>query len=127
VVHYDASNNEIAGAGAVNSQSVKLDEAWYTNNGGGFGAVAEHFVEDASYIKLKELALSYDFSSSVIAKTKYFKGITLGVFGRNLWLKTKYSGVDPETSLSGATDAQGMDYFNNPSTKTFGVNLKFNF
>ena len=127
VVHYDANLNEVSGSGSANTTSVKLDEAWYSGNGGGFGAVAEHFVENASYIKLRELSLSYDFSSSTLAKTKYFKAITLGVFGRNLWLKTKYSGVDPETSLSGATDAQGMDYFNNPGTKTFGVNLKFNF
>jgi hypothetical protein len=58
---------------------------------------------------------------------KFVKGANVGVFGRNLWLKTNYSGVDPETSLTGASDAQGIDYFNNPGTKTFGVNLRINF
>jgi hypothetical protein len=127
VVHYDDNMNEVAGSGSANTKSVLLDQNWYQGNGGGFGAVNEHFIEDASYIKLKELSFGYDFPTSIVSKTKYFKGITASVFGRNLWLITKYTGVDPETSLSGATDAQGLDYFNNPGTKTFGVNLKFNF
>ncbi len=127
IYHYDANGNEVAGSGAANTQSVKLDEAWYSGNGGGFGAVAEHFVDDASYIKLKELALNYDLAPCIYSKCKFVKGASVGVFGRNLWIKTKYNGVDPETSLTGATDAQGIDYFNNPGTKTFGINLRINF
>jgi hypothetical protein len=42
-------------------------------------------------------------------------------------LQTKYSGVDPETSLVGSGNAQGLDYFNMPGTKSyaFGLNAKF--
>jgi len=126
VYHWEGAN-EVAGAGVANTKSVALDEAWYTGNGGGFGNVAENFVEDASYIKLKELSLSYEIAPCLYSKMKFVKGANVGVFGRNLWLKTKYSGVDPETSLTGASDAQGIDYFNNPGTKTFGVNLRINF
>jgi len=47
--------------------------------------------------------------------------------GRNLWLKTPYSGIDPETSLLGASNGQGIDYFNMPGTKamTFGLRIGF--
>jgi hypothetical protein len=59
--------------------------------------------------------------------TKYIKGITIGFVGRNLLLWTKYKGVDPETSLVGGNKAQGLDYFNSPGTKSYGINLKVNF
>jgi hypothetical protein len=62
-----------------------------------------------------------------MAKSKYVKGVSFGFVGRNLLLWTKYKGVDPETSLTGSGNAQGLDYFNNPGTKTYGVNLKLNF
>ena len=48
--------------------------------------------------------------------------------GRNLLLFTKYTGVDPETSLTGAgSNINGFDYFNNPGTKSYLINLKAGF
>ena len=44
-----------------------------------------------------------------------------------LFLSTKYTGVDPETPLSGTTNAQGADYFNMPNTRSFTFNLRANF
>jgi hypothetical protein len=53
-------------------------------------------------------------------------GITVGFTGRNLALWTKFPGVDPETNLTGVTNGRGLDYFNNPGTKSFMFNIKFN-
>ena len=56
------------------------------------------------------------------------QGISVFATGRNLWLSTDYTGVDPETSLTGAgSNVGGFDYFNMPSTKSYilGVNLSF--
>ena len=39
--------------------------------------------------------------------------------GRNLFLWTDYNGIDPDTNLTGSTNALGLDYFNNPSTRSF--------
>jgi hypothetical protein len=51
--------------------------------------------------------------------------VDLGMVGRNLWLSTKYPGVDPETSLTGASsNIGGFDYFNNPGLKSFMFNIK---
>jgi hypothetical protein len=47
--------------------------------------------------------------------------------GKNLLLITPYSGIDPETNLQGATNGQGMDYFNNPGTKSYMFGLKVTF
>lgn len=129
LVHFDSSGNEVAGAGAMNSKSVPLNEAWYLGDGGGFGNLNEAFIEDASYIKLREVSLSYNFGK-LLTKRKdnpFVKGLTAGVFARNIIIWTPYHGIDPETSLTGATSSQGMDYFNNPGTSSYGLNLKFKF
>jgi TonB-linked SusC/RagA family outer membrane protein len=116
---------EVAGAGASNTTAVPLDEAWYLGNGGGFGAQTETFIDDGSYVKLREVTLSYDFKG--FKESKFIRGITVSTFARNIILWTPYKGIDPETSLTGATNAQGIDYFNMPGTSSFGLNLKFHF
>jgi hypothetical protein len=51
----------------------------------------------------------------------------VGVSGRNLLLFTKYSGIDPETNLSGTSNSLGRDYFNMPNTKGVEFNIQVNF
>ena len=108
---------------ATNDTKVALDQSWYQGNGGGFGSQAEDFVEDGSYIKLRELALSYSLNKKFFKGTP-IQGLDISFIGRNLWLNTKYTGVDPETSLTGSGNSQGMDYFNMPNTRSFGFSLK---
>jgi hypothetical protein len=62
-----------------------------------------------------------------IGKGKVLKAGQIYFSGRNLWIDTPYTGIDPETNLQGATNAQGMDYFNNPGTKTVLMGLKLTF
>ena len=50
----------------------------------------------------------------------------LSIVGRNLWYSTDYNGVDPETSLTGVGNGQGVDYFNMPSTRSVMAKLKLN-
>jgi hypothetical protein len=127
LVHYDNTGAEVAGLGSQNSTKVALNEAYYrTGIGSGFN-INEPYVEDASWTRLREVAIGYSLPSKLMAKSKYVKGVSFGFVGRNLLLWTKYKGVDPETSLTGSGNAQGLDYFNNPGTKTYGVNLKLNF
>ncbi len=107
--------------------NVLLDQSWYQSVGGGFGPVAEQFVKSASWIKWRELSLSY------LLKLKDSKlgveSITFTGTGRNLWLWTeaKDLGQDPETNLTGGSNGRGLQYFNSPNTKSilFSVNLKF--
>ena len=111
---------------ATNTKSVPLSEAWYRGNGGGFGSQSEEFVEDASYIRLRELTVSYNFPSSLLSGSLVSK-VGLTFTARNLWLSTPYTGIDPETSLVGNGNGQGMDYFQFPNTKSyvFGLSLGF--
>lgn len=115
-------DGNIVSDGSTNTVSVPLNEDWYLDNGGGFGIVAEHFVEDGSSVRLRELNLAYEFTPSFLEKTP-FRTLNIGFTGRNLWLSTKYTGVDPDTNLMGANNAQGLDYFQMPNTKSFMFNL----
>ena len=86
----------------------------------------EPFIYDASYIKLREMTLSYNIPSKVLKKTP-FEGISFTAYGRNLFiLHTKLDNVDPESNYNNG-NGQGLEYGSLPSRRTFGlsVNLKF--
>jgi TonB-linked SusC/RagA family outer membrane protein len=96
---------------------VALDQAWYTATGGGFN-VNGPFVEKANWSRIREITLSYSFNSPNFRSATKLQGITIGVTGRNLALWTPYTGIDPETNLTGANNGRGIDYFQNPNTKS---------
>ena len=50
----------------------------------------------------------------------------VSIVGRNLWYSTDYNGVDPETSLTGVGNGQGVDYFHMPSTRSVMFKLNLN-
>ena len=116
--------------GSVNTKQVELDQNWYTGNGGGFGAVDEHFVESTSWIRLRDVSLTYSFPEKLRGP---FKGVDLTVAGRNLLLFTPFDGIDPETSLTGsagnatAKNGFGLEYFNFPNTKSVTGTVRFRF
>ena len=107
---------------------VLLDQSWYQSVGGGFGPVGEQFVKSASWVKWRELSLSY-FLSLKDSEILGLESVTFTATGRNLWLWTedKTLGQDPETNLTGGSNGRGLQYFNSPNTKSFlfSVNLKF--
>lgn len=105
---------------------VALTEEWYTSTGGGFGPVGEQFVEDATWTRLRELTLSYSLRMPALKKAIKVSSIDLAVTGRNLFLWTDYSGIDPETNLTGVSNGRGLDYFNNPNTRSFVFSAAFN-
>ncbi|MEM9299523.1 MAG: SusC/RagA family TonB-linked outer membrane protein [Bacteroidota bacterium] len=89
----------------------------------GFGGLGEGNIQDGSWIRLRELSLSYSLPNSVLSSTP-FKSASLSLIGRNLWLETSYEGIDPETNLTGASNGFGLDYFNNPNTRGYAVKLR---
>ncbi|MCB0372568.1 MAG: SusC/RagA family TonB-linked outer membrane protein [Muricauda sp.] len=105
---------------------VALDADWYSDLGGGFGAVGEQFVEDASWTRLRELSLFYTIPQRLI-KNIGFANMEIGVTGRNLALWTKFEGVDPDLNLTGASKGRGLDYFTNPGTKSYLFTIKVGF
>ncbi|RLD88951.1 MAG: hypothetical protein DRJ09_07390, partial [Bacteroidetes bacterium] len=91
----------------------------------GFTGPTIDYLEDASWIRLRDLTLSYNFNNML--KDSFVKNLELYFTAKNLWLSTPYTGVDPETSLLGASNAQGMEYFNMPGTKSYLIGVRFAF
>ena len=52
-----------------------------------------------------------------------FTTLDVSVSGRNLKTWTDYTGIDPESNLNGQTLGQGLEYFNNPQTRSFAFNF----
>jgi TonB-linked SusC/RagA family outer membrane protein len=125
--HLDGDGNLVT-SGVVNTDVVKLDEDWrfWSGLGSGFTGPSEDYVEDAGWVRLRELTLAYNFSN-LVSDVKWIKRLEVYFTGYNLWISTPYTGIDPETSLLGSSNAQGFDYFNMPGTKsyTFGVKVGF--
>jgi outer membrane receptor protein involved in Fe transport len=114
-------------AGPGKGKSVTLDEGWYTDLGSGFGQVSQQFVEDGSFAKLRELSLTYTLKTPWLSRGFGFQTADLRFAGRNLHTWTKYSGIDPETNLAGAEVlVRGIDYFNNPQTRSFVFSIGLN-
>ena len=85
------------------------------------------FVYDASYVKLREINLTLDFPSRWLGDNKYVKGLSLGLYGRNLWIIDKnLPYADPEDGLSSG-NVQGYQSGSYPTTRTVGVNLNLKF
>ncbi len=102
---------------------VALDADWYTDLGGGFGANTSQFVQDASWTRLREVSLGYELPKDVVSKLG-LTSLDFSVSGRNLVLWTDIEGVDPESNLTGASKGRGLDYFTNPSTKSYLFTLR---
>ena len=114
-VKADGTSNDIA-------ISAKNYYQKYLGDGGG---ASEEAVTDVNWIRLRDVTLSYDFN---VKKFTAINSAQLSFTGRNLWLDTNYKGVDPETSLTGAgSRINGLDYFNNPGSKSFIMTLKVGF
>ncbi|HYG40924.1 MAG TPA: TonB-dependent receptor [Cytophagales bacterium] len=88
---------------------------------------SSRFIEDGSYLRLKNLTIGYTLPSKY---TKRIKVSSTRIFcsGSNLWTYTNYSGGDPEVStLDGSTSAQGTDLFTLPQVSTLMIGLTVGF
>ena len=86
----------------------------------------EPYIYDASYIKLRELTLSYALPAKLLSKTP-FQAVSFTAYGRNLWIiHSKLKNIDPESNYNNG-NGQGFEYGSLPSRRTFGfgLNLKF--
>jgi TonB-linked SusC/RagA family outer membrane protein len=89
-------------------------------------SIAEANVYDASYVKLRELVISYNLPRA-FAKRLKLQDATLSLTGRNLWIIHKnVPNIDPEASITSG-NAQGVEAYSLPTTRSFGLNLSLKF
>jgi hypothetical protein len=89
--------------------------------------VSSRFIEDGSYLRVKNITLGYTIDRGVLDKTM-FSSVRMYLSAQNLFTFTNYSGLDPEVNYRGDDNSViGTDFFTFPQAQVFtlGVNLKF--
>lgn len=111
-----------------NTTPVIIDQQFVNNY---FYNVSSNFVEDGSYIRLSYVTVSYDFSKLMkkLGSSNPIKGLKCSLTGRNLFLWTKYTGVDPQVmpDADRGTGSMGIDQYSVPSLRSFNFNVNVTF
>ncbi len=112
---------------ALNDPTVPLAEQARVVAGrtAAFGATAAGFIEDAEFLKLRELSLTY-YAPDAMARAMRMSRLSFTVTGRNLATITGYTGIDPEVNGNGQSDLP-IDFLTQPPVTfwTFRVNMGF--
>jgi len=116
----------------VTDEAIANPEESITNA----AAVSTRYLKDASFLRLNNLSLGYNFNTSALKINNWVKALRLSVTGQNLFVITKYNGYDPEvnidrsiqtTSAGYGTSSYGVDYQSYPKAKTVLVGLNVTF
>jgi len=96
----------------------------YAKTDGNYNA---NYIEDAKFIKLREVSISYSFKDILPSLNQtYVKDLIIGLSGRNLWTSTPYTGADVELNSNGGRSlTRGWDFLTlmNPKVYTFWMRL----
>ena len=85
--------------------------------------INQEYTYDDSYIKLREARLSYELPSRLAARFNA-QGLTLSVFGRNLFTQTNVPNIDPEFTYGTGND-QGLEFAPMPTNRSIGVSIQY--
>jgi hypothetical protein len=131
---FNASKGETEGMYDLKNQSVRVIDRWRipgqitdVPKANFYLQPSSYFIENGSYLRVKDITLSYNFTGSFLKKI----GVTrLQPYftAHNLLTLTKYSGMDPEVNQWGDSGAvQGIDWGTYPHSKSFvfGINIEF--
>jgi TonB-dependent starch-binding outer membrane protein SusC len=100
---------------------------------GNYARATTKWVEDGSFVRIKNISLTYNLPAKVLAAQKFLKGARVTISAQNVVTWTNYSGMDPEVGsyvgrdTSPANQAIGLDYGRYPLTPIYTFNLGINF
>jgi TonB-linked SusC/RagA family outer membrane protein len=91
-----------------------------------FRNIDESSIFDASYVKLREVKLSYNLPAKWLRPLS-LQGVSVSLVGRNLWIIHRNTvDIDPEVAFN-TGNGQGLESLSNPSTRSYGINLNVKF
>jgi hypothetical protein len=115
-------SREILNAWSTSNTSLNIPRLSKSDPNGNFATPSDWYLEDASYLRIKNVTVSYDMSG-LIQKVNYFnqRNSKMSVYfsGENLHTFTKYSGMDPETG--------GYDTMTYPVSRVLSFGLKLTY
>jgi len=116
----DNGGVKINGVDAHGNAVTTLDpQKWYSVA----SQTVSEYIYSATVVRLREISLGYRFDF----KHGFAKGIGVSLIGRNLIYFYKKAPSDPELSISSGNGLSGLDYFNPPAIRSYGVSVKVNF
>lgn len=131
---FNASKGDIQGMYDLKNQSTEVLKRWRTPGQltdvpkAGFNMQpSSFFIEDGSYLRVKDITLSYNFRGNILNRMGVSR-LQPYVTASNLFTLTNYSGMDPEVNQWGNSGAvQGIDWGTYPHSKSFlfGLNVEF--
>jgi TonB-linked SusC/RagA family outer membrane protein len=116
----------------ITNPETDLPRISYGTNGN-WERFSDRWVEDGSYIKIKNISLGYNLPSTLLSQQDFFQNVRFTVSAQNVFTFTDYSGYDPEigsyvgANASSANQAIGIDNGRYPLTPTYTFNVKLNF
>ena len=88
---------------------------------------SDRFIDNGSYLRLKNVSLAYNFPCEKWSTRNWLSGIRVFVSAQNWLTFTKYNGVDPEVSSKASDVNAGIDHLTYPNSKTFSMGLSVKF
>ena len=112
--------------GQTSSSAITHPRIGYkVTEGPEFKAISDRFVEDGSYLRLKNITIGYDIP---LTKNSYLESANIYITGQNLLTLTKYTGFDPEiTSFMWNGLINGVDWNGPPNAKAILIGLNLNY
>jgi TonB-linked SusC/RagA family outer membrane protein len=108
--------------GSVNTTKISAQQYW-----GSYSGIAENYIFDQTNVRVREVSLTYELPKSFVNKF-HVKSASFGITGRNLFfIYRALDNYDPEGSFSASNFAQGVLFYNMPTTRSFGFNLNVKF
>jgi hypothetical protein len=126
----DANGNPILANPGTTIPRLTVEQVAADNN---YGKNSTLYVEDGSYLKLKNVSLSYNLPAKYLNYTKVIKGLRATIGVQNLYTLTHYSGYDPEigayvgTGVLNSNQAIGIDFGRYPLTRMYTATVNVNF
>ncbi len=107
--------------GEKNDIAINPQTYWGT---GGVGNIGEEFIQDGTFVKMRELSLSYDIPKRLLSRTP-IANVAVSLTGRNLFFIYRASKhYDPESSYNSGNYGAGVENHAQPTTKSLGFSIK---
>ena len=112
-------NGIIESTGQQNTQKITTEQYWQTL---AYNGIAEPYVYDDSFIKLREVRLGYDLPP-YWAQKLHTSSANVALIGRNLWTHTNVPNIDPEVTYNTGSN-QGIEYGALPAARSLGFSVR---
>lgn len=114
----------VESTGQKNTKQISAEQYW--SSVGGSNGVAEEFMYDATYVKLRELSFGWNLPQIWLRKTP-LKAVKISAVARDLFYIYKDAPVSAEAAFSREDYSQAFEYASLPPTRTFGFSLNVKF